>query len=219
MKLKLVYLALISLMLPIGLYAQRVEVSPYAGGFWPMKNDTLGKFKSEGLYGIKAGGFVGSKFEIGANLGYMNHFNPSNDIATANAIAGVSNQSIRSLIWEGTADYNFNTHNFMGRAVTPYVSGSLGGMTAFIANDGGSAVFTGGTRIHDGAPVARNTLVLDNKDSFLTFSYGGGVKALQLWGPVGLRADVRGRTLPNFFGRGLTWAEATGGLTFSWGER
>jgi hypothetical protein len=50
-------------------------------------------------------------------------------------------------------------------------------------------------------------------------SYGGGLKALQLWGPVGLRADVRGRTMPNFFGERLTWGEATGGLTFSWGER
>ena len=136
MKAKLfVCLALISVaILPVALYAQRVEISPYAGGFWPMKTDTLGKFKSEGLYGIKAGGFVGPKLEIGGNLGWINHFKPSNEISAANGAAGISNPSIRGLIWEGTADYNFTAHNFLGRAITPYVSGGVGGFTTFIGD-------------------------------------------------------------------------------------
>jgi len=46
----------------------------------------------------------------------------------------------------------------------------------------------------------------------------GGVKAERLWGPIGLRGDVRGRTLPNMFGDSLTWVETTGGVTISWGE-
>jgi hypothetical protein len=61
--------------------------------------------------------------------------------------------------------------------------------------------------------------ILDNNDTFFTFSYGGGVKAFRVAGPVGFRVDVRGRTLPNFFGESNTWAEFTGGLVFAWGER
>jgi hypothetical protein len=61
--------------------------------------------------------------------------------------------------------------------------------------------------------------VIDNHDTFLTFSYGGGLKATRLWGPLGLFGDFRGRTVPNFFGRGNTWPEINGGLNFTWGEK
>jgi len=36
---------------------------------------------------------------------------------------------------------------------------------------------------------------------------------------MGLRADIRGRTIPNFLGNSTSWPELTGGLTFTWGER
>ena len=45
------------------------------------------------------------------------------------------------------------------------------------------------------------------------------LKGVRLWGPVGLRADFRGRTLPNFYGSSLTWFEMTGGFNIIWGER
>jgi hypothetical protein len=61
--------------------------------------------------------------------------------------------------------------------------------------------------------------ILDNNDTFFTFSYGGGFKAFKLAGPLGFRFDVRGRTLPNLFGESMTFAELTGGLVFAWGER
>jgi hypothetical protein len=61
--------------------------------------------------------------------------------------------------------------------------------------------------------------VLDRKDTFLTFSYGGGLKATRLWGPMGVFGDFRGRTVPNFFGHGNTWPEISAGLNFSWGEK
>jgi hypothetical protein len=61
--------------------------------------------------------------------------------------------------------------------------------------------------------------ILENNDTFFTFSYGGGFKALRLAGPVGFRFDVRGRTIPNYFGISSTRAELTGGLVFAWGER
>jgi hypothetical protein len=61
--------------------------------------------------------------------------------------------------------------------------------------------------------------VLEDGDTFFNYSYGGGVKGSRLWGPVGLRADIRGRTMPNFFGEHIHSFEATGGLLLSWGER
>jgi hypothetical protein len=61
--------------------------------------------------------------------------------------------------------------------------------------------------------------VLDSGDTFFTFSYGGGLKAARLWGPMGVFGDFRGRTVPNFFGHSNTWPELSAGLNFSWGEK
>ena len=56
-------------------------------------------------------------------------------------------------------------------------------------------------------------------ETFFTFSYGGGLKATRLWGPMGVFGDFRGRTVPNFFGHANTWPELSAGLNFSWGEK
>jgi len=61
--------------------------------------------------------------------------------------------------------------------------------------------------------------VMQSGDTFFTVNYGGGIKFLNLARPLGFRVDVRGRTLPNFFGETTTWLEPTAGITFSWGER
>jgi hypothetical protein len=68
-------------------------------------------------------------------------------------------------------------------------------------------------------PTTIKTLTLDNNDTYFNFSYGGGLKAQRLWGPMGLRIDLRGRTMPNFHTQSITGFEATGGLLFSWGEK
>ncbi|RPJ85730.1 MAG: hypothetical protein EHM18_09620 [Acidobacteria bacterium] len=74
--------------------------------------------------------------------------------------------------------------------------------------------------LDSGGPDSVNLLGnrLDNGDTFFMFGYGGGLRAERLWGPVGLRGDIRGRTLPNVFGDSMSWLETTGGVTFSWGE-
>jgi hypothetical protein len=70
-----------------------------------------------------------------------------------------------------------------------------------------------------GSTVVVANTVMDNR-TFFTFSYGGGLKAQRLWGPMGLFGDFRGRTIPNFFnGHGLTYPEISAGLNFSWGEK
>jgi hypothetical protein len=61
--------------------------------------------------------------------------------------------------------------------------------------------------------------VMSSSDTFFTFSYGGGLKAQRLWGPLGAFADIHGRSVPNFFTSSIGWPELTGGLTFSWGEK
>jgi hypothetical protein len=61
--------------------------------------------------------------------------------------------------------------------------------------------------------------VLNDADTFFTINYGGGLKAMNLWGPMGVRADLKGRTIPNWFGQTMSWPEITGGVVFSWGER
>jgi hypothetical protein len=75
--------------------------------------------------------------------------------------------------------------------------GTPTGTTVFVAND-----------------------VIDKSRTFFTFSYGGGVKAQRLWGPMGIFGDFRGRTISNFFnGHSMTYPEVSAGLNFSWGEK
>src|SRR4026207_1894409 len=82
-------------------YAQRYEVHPYAGGFFPGPNGTLGDFRSEGIYGVKSGVFVTTNFEAGGQLGYINHFEPNSSNPVSQNVAFDGNRhSIRALIWE-----------------------------------------------------------------------------------------------------------------------
>jgi hypothetical protein len=62
--------------------------------------------------------------------------------------------------------------------------------------------------------------VFRDNSTFFTFSYGGGLKFQNVWGPLGFFGDIRGRTLPNLFnGHGNTWLEVSAGLNFAWGEK
>ncbi len=49
-----------------------------------------------------------------------------------------------------------------------------------------------------------------------TVNYGGGVKLRKLAGPMGLRFDVRGYSVPAVFDQTLTFVEGSVGLMFSW---
>jgi hypothetical protein len=125
-------------------------------------------------------------------------------------------------LWEFTADYNFNNSTPFGAKVLPYLGIGAGGLTANVrpAADGSrSVVLAPGASILNANGTPSQFIALQNNDTFFIVSYGGGLKALRLWGPVGLRGEVKGRTMPNVFGRSNTWPEVTGGLTFSWGEQ
>ncbi len=49
--------------------------------------------------------------------------------------------------------------------------------------------------------------------------YGGGVKLRRLAGPIGLRFEVRGYSIPDVAGQTLNILEATGGITINIGGR
>jgi hypothetical protein len=67
-------------------------------------------------------------------------------------------------------------------------------------------------------PGPRTAIVADNA-AFFSVNYGAGVKLAKLWGPLGARVDVRGRTFPNFRGQTITWPEVTAGALLTFGEK
>jgi hypothetical protein len=79
------------------------------------------------------------------------------------------------------------------------------------------------TKTPFGTPVIGTAFVpndvLSTSETFFTFSYGGGLKAERVAGPLGFFGDIRGRTIPNILGNSWTYPELSAGLTFSFGER
>jgi hypothetical protein len=174
------------------------------------------------MYGVKAGVISPSGVEIGGNFGYINHFGIRSGSGFWERLNPTDRSPVRGLLWEATGDYNFNSHTIGSKAM-PYVGIGLGGLTADVRpNSAGerTVLLSSGTSILNANGTTGNRdLALQNNDTFFMFSYGGGIKAAQLWGPVGLRGEIKGRTMPNVFGKQVTWPEITGGLTFTWGER
>jgi hypothetical protein len=182
-------------------FSQKIEVHPYAGGFFPGTWEENLNVGSDGVYGVKAGWFVSDRLQLEGNLGYLNHFQFDR-----------TSLKTRALVWDAGPSLNFFNSRF-SRAV-PYLSAGMGGVTGIV----GDSMMMGADAANL-APAGVTPLLIESGDTFFQFSYGGGFKAINLWGPVGLRGDIRGRTLPNFFGDSLNWVETTAGITFTWGER
>src|SRR5207244_4882593 len=103
-----------------------------------------------------------------------------------------------------------------------FLSVGGGGLTAHIPNAPFAFVEGGGNVLTPGGAVIPNpggTRIMNDGATFFTVNYGGGVKFLNVAGPMGFRLDVRGRTLPNFYGQTTTWLAPSAGLNFSWAER
>jgi hypothetical protein len=205
-------------------FAQKFEIHPYAGGFVPGDWKNEYELKNEGVYGVKAGVFATDRLLLEGHWGWMPHFEFKG-----------TDPGARGMIWEFAPSINFFDSRF-SRAL-PYVTVGVGGITGYIRdiptnedrdvplafrgeNDSevkAADMLLNARPINAGTPA--RSLVMEDGDTFLAISYGGGVKALNLVGPMGVRADFRGRSMPNFFGNSVTWLEMTGGLTFTWGER
>src|SRR5437870_8256709 len=121
MRSKLFIIVLLSLTaLPFSLFAQVVEINPYAGFYWPgspaLTRNTVGDFQNNWLAGVRGGYYVTKNFEIGGNYSWSNHFQPKNDdVASALAgAAGLPQGRVRANIWEAEFSYNLSTHSVFG---------------------------------------------------------------------------------------------------------
>jgi hypothetical protein len=202
------------------------ELYVNAGAIWPTRIDTFSdnKIKSQGIYGLKGGMYLGDNAELEGSFGYLNHFEPSRrpNPLDFNTVGTIGQPSILAFMYDVNFLWNFGASSAFGAHVSPYVVMGVGGLTAEVRH-GESAFLDGGglvpTRSGVLVPNPVPTRVISDGDTFFTVNYGGGIKAMNLWGPVGLRADFRGRTIPNFYHSSTTWPEVTGGLLFSFGER
>jgi outer membrane protein with beta-barrel domain len=234
-----VCLALFSVVVvPASLFSQAAEISPYAGYQWVGNfGGDIGEFKGGQILGVRGGGFVTPHFEIGGNYSFNNHFQPrrSNENASLAGALGFPQGAVRAHLWEAEFSYNFAKRNMFGSTVKPYATVGFGGITTRIKDADSFTLNVRSVTVQDSQTVSPSGLVkenwapqtlffandvLENNNTFFTFSYGGGLKAMRLWGPLGFFGDFRGRTVPNFVGgRANTWPELSAGLNFAWGER
>ena len=195
------------------------DISPYGGFYWPSgSHDSVGDFKNNQLLGVRFGGYVSPNFGIGGNVSWSNHFQPksSNTAASLAGALGFPQGAVRAWIWEPEFTYSFGSRGLFGHSFKPYLVGSIGGLTARVKDEDEFVINVRPITPTSKVFVAND--VLESKDTFLTFSYGGGLKWNRVWGSMGTFVDFRGRTTPNFFGHGMNWPELSAGLTFSWGE-
>jgi len=176
--------------------AQQFEINPYAGGFLPGTWGDAGNIKKDGIYGVRGGVYLMDFVQLDGTFGYINHFKFKN----------TPDPATRAYLWDVNGSLSLRGYNipYVKKTAEPFVTLGLGGLS---------------TGVHDSSGANFQAAPIKDGDTFLTFNYGGGFKAVRLWGPFGLRADFRGRTLPNFYGHSLTWFEPTGGINFMWGER
>jgi hypothetical protein len=181
-------------LLSTGGFAQKYEIHPLVGRTVPTKWADRLAMKSVSIVGVKTAVFANETTQIEGEFEYLPHFE----------FRGTDPRT-RAFVWGINASRNV----FLPRSkVIPFFTFGLGGVTARMHSPNS---FT--TEIGD------RTITIDNNDTFLALSYGVGVKALRVFGPVGLRANISGRTMPNFFGRGNSWAEITGGMVFAFGTK
>ena len=200
----------------------QLEINPYGGFFWPGKGGDL-HLRDEGMYGLRALASVTDNLQVEGNFGYVNHVEGRFMPTTLDQSFGITPQTVHGLIYDINGVYNFGYHPLFGSGVTPYVVGGIGGLSTLIENS--TSALIGGT-LYATNPATntlvfaprRPVLVADNS-AFFSVDYGIGLKATKIWGPMGARVDVRGRTFPNFRGQTITWPEATAGLVFTFGEK
>jgi hypothetical protein len=207
---------------PLSLFAQVAEVNPYVGYIWPGSfGGGIGDFTGNQLLGVRAGFYVTRSIEVGGDFNFNNHFQPSSDNTAARFAGnlGFPQGSVRTFLWEGEFTYHFGPHLMFDHSVKPYAvfgagttNASITTMDSFVLNVRPVVSPTGTTTF-----VPND--VLRSGDNFFTLSYGGGLKAMRLWGPMGAFGDFRLRTITNFFSNANTWPELSVGLNFAWGEK
>jgi outer membrane protein with beta-barrel domain len=201
---RLVLPLLTLLVVPVNVMAQRFEIYPYSGGVFPTNWTDTNKLGAQPFFGASAGIHLNSQIEVEGNAAYIDHFRFQDRDMGARAM--LSDVDV-SYIFRGIVFNRFE----------PFVTFGIGNVKAKTRR--------GQQQILLLDPTFRNPestmgpLVLTNGMSFLSLNYGGGLKAFRLWGPIGIRTDLRFRTMPDFFGHSNHWFEVRTGLNIAWGER
>jgi hypothetical protein len=97
--------------------------------------------------------------------------------------------------------------------------------------ESGLRAFNAQSNLHVGIPAGRvvpyatagvgliatfgDSLTFGDIGTKFSVNYGGGIKLRKLAGPLGVRFDVRGYSLPGVFSQTLNFVEGTAGLLFS----
>src|SRR5262249_1283830 len=153
--------------------------------------------------------------QVEGNFGYMNHFESRFVPTVLDQSFGVRPQTVHALLYDINGVWNFGQHPILGSHFTPYVTGGIGGLSTEV--DNGQVALLGG-QFYQVTPARAvvfrptSTVTVHDNTAFLSVNYGAGIKTIRTWGPMGFRADIRGRTFPNFRGESMTWPEASGGL-------
>jgi hypothetical protein len=213
MKLRVVRLLIlgitVGLMSVPSLFSQALELNPYFGGVWP-DSSAVGEIKNNAMYGVRAGVHLDPSFSLEANFGYLNHFE----------VMGTSPKA-RGFLYEVSPTYSFNSEDWpLPKSFTPLLAVGVGGITTHLAGGTGSFTyntFQNSTSVDGVTQTSVQPVEVRSGDTFLTLSAGGGIKINP--GPVGFRADIRGRMLPNYYRSSPVWLEATVGISFMVGRR
>jgi hypothetical protein len=245
MKGKSVLLGMITLVLVFTAapaFAQKYEVTPYVGGFFARDWRDDFQLDDQFMYGLKGGVFLSDRLELEGNFGYIRHFKfegvnpdpgtnawlweiaPSINFFDSRFGKFVPYLTVGVGGLTGTingVDDDDDFGEFFDETSVNMLQGAPVIRTttnpAFIPDNAATVVNNGTVTVVTATPAP--SVVMEDGDTFFAISYGGGIKALELAGPMGLRFDLRGRSMPNFFGNHLSWMEMSGGLLFTWGER
>jgi hypothetical protein len=145
---------------------------------------------------LEGTGIVGIRFEtdFARVFGLEHTLGIMPDFAAPSVFESIENSS--GLVYNSNLVLNLP----MGRFV-PYATVGLG-----LVHSGRIFLYEPGI----GGPA-----VMQDFGTRFAVNYGGGVKFERLAGPMGVRFDVRGYSLPDTFQETLNMFEASGGLTFS----
>jgi hypothetical protein len=205
------------------LSAQRVEIYPNAGFIWPRHLSNGQNFRDQAIWGVKGGVFLKQNTQVEGSFEYLNHFHFRQPPNSFNPVLEVTQPAARGFLYDANFTQHFGGHQLHNEhTMTPYLSVGGGGLTTHIPDASFVFIQNGGREINAAGAVAPNpapSTIMNSGDTFFTLNYGGGITFLNIRGPIGFRVDVRGRTIPNFFGKATTWVEPTAGITFSWGAR
>ncbi|HXK62530.1 MAG TPA: outer membrane beta-barrel protein [Acidobacteriota bacterium] len=172
------------------LSARTWELNPYVGVFAPTEVNSF-DLKNPATFGIRGGVFLTPDLQLEGGMGYANHFESTH-----------TDPKSRGFLWEANGLYHFHA----GR-LRPFALFGVGALNAQVDK-----------ATVPQAPDPNSVPFFRDGETFFNVSWGGGIKAQRLWGPMGIRADLRGRTIANVRDDTVTAAEVTAGLIFDWGE-